>query len=71
MEPGVFADLETARYVGYHFGGKMFWVLPFLAVLSCAVHAARRAFKPPSSSDGEEPSDPAAHEEVPRGEGHR
>jgi cytochrome b subunit of formate dehydrogenase len=59
----MFADPAVARYAGYHFSGTIFWVLPVLAALSCAVHAVRRAFGQPPAAYGDERPDLPAEDE--------
>jgi formate dehydrogenase subunit gamma len=49
----MFFQWEGARYAGYRLDDLVFWGLPLLAFLVCAVHAARRAFRQPTPTEGE------------------
>jgi hypothetical protein len=48
MEPGTAPIVELIQYTGYRLSDAIFWLLPVLAVLTCFVHAARRAHRQPT-----------------------
>lgn len=54
MITGTLSEPEVLRYAGYRLNDAIFWVLPVLALLICAVHAARRAFRHPIPTIGED-----------------
>jgi cytochrome b subunit of formate dehydrogenase len=59
----------AAEYAGYRLSGAVFWALPALAVLSCAVHAVRRAFGRQTSDHGDVVATASDPGEVPRAGG--
>jgi len=58
MDPLQLPTMEMADYVLHRLNGAIFWTIPLLGVLVCAIHAARRAFRQPSPQA--EPEDEAA-----------
>ncbi len=55
MIPETLSEPEVLRYAGHRLSDTIFWALPILALLICAVHAARRAYRHPIPTiEGEE-----------------
>ena len=58
MDPLQLPTMGMADYVLHRLDDTIFWAIPLLGVLVCAIHAARRAFRQPSPQA--EPEEKAA-----------
>lgn len=48
MDPLQLPTMGMADYVLHRLHDAIFWTIPLLGALVCAIHAARRAFRQPS-----------------------